>query len=68
MRRVRKRANRPLLSNPDPEGTMRGLMEARHPVYALADLTVDSFETPHDRVVEEVVAALERWLSERNPK
>src|SRR5919112_4935718 len=40
MRRVRKRANRPLLQNADPEGTMRKLIEARHPVYAQADLMV----------------------------
>ena len=52
MRRVRKRSNRPLLQNADPEGTMRRLMEARHPLYALADLTVDSHEAPHERVVQ----------------
>ena len=31
MRRVRKRHNRPLLQNPDPEGTMRRLIEAAPP-------------------------------------
>lgn len=67
MRRVRRRSNRPLLRNPDPEGTMRGLMDVRHPIYALADLTVDSCETPHDRVVDEVVVALDRWFSTREP-
>src|SRR4051794_37504987 len=36
MRRVRKRVTRPLLQNPDPEGTMRQLMERRHPIYATA--------------------------------
>ena len=63
MRRVRKRSNRPLLRTPDPEETMRNLMEARHPVYALADLTVESCETPHDRVVDEALAALDRWFA-----
>jgi shikimate kinase len=63
MRRVRKRHNRPLLQNPDPEGTMRGLMEARHPIYALADVTVDSREIPHDRVVEDTVRAIAAWLA-----
>ena len=58
MRRVRKRSNRPLLQTPDPEGTMRGLIAARHPTYALADLTVDSHEAPHDRVVQDVLAAV----------
>ncbi|MCB5174397.1 MULTISPECIES: shikimate kinase [Microvirga] len=62
MRRVRKRATRPLLQNPDPEGTMRLLMEKRHPIYALADLTVESHEAPHDRVVAEIIDALTEWL------
>ena len=62
MRRVRKRTTRPLLQNSDPEGTMRRLMEARHPVYATADLTVDSHETPHDRVVADIVKTLSAWL------
>jgi shikimate kinase len=62
MRRVRKRATRPLLQNADPEGTMRQLMEKRHPVYALADLTVVSHEAPHDRVVVEIMGVLAEWL------
>lgn len=63
MRRVRKRATRPLLQNPDPEGTMRTLIETRYPTYALADVMVDSREIPHDRVVHETVAALDAWLA-----
>ncbi len=62
MRRVRKRSNRPLLENPDPEGTMRRLMEIRHPIYGQADLTVESHDTPHDRVVADVMKALTGWL------
>lgn len=62
MRRVRKRATRPLLQNPDPEGTMRRLMEVRYPIYAMADITVDSHEAPHDRVVADIVKALNDWF------
>ena len=65
MRRVRKRATRPLLQNPDPEGTMRRLMELRHPVYATATLTIDSHEAPHDRVVADIVKALSDWFAAR---
>jgi shikimate kinase len=65
MRRVRKRTNRPLLQNADPEGTMRKLMEVRHPIYAQADLTVESHEVPHERVVTEIVKALSTWLDAR---
>ncbi len=62
MRRVRKRDTRPLLRNADPEGTMRKLMEIRYPVYALADLTIDSHEAPHDRVVADIIKALGAWF------
>ncbi len=60
MRRVRKRSNRPLLRTPDPEGTLRRLMEARYPVYAEADLTVVSRDGPPDAVVDDILAAVER--------
>ena len=63
MRRVRKRATRPLLQNPDPEGTMRRLMELRYPVYATANVTIDSHEAPHDRVVADVIKALGEWFA-----
>jgi shikimate kinase len=63
MRRVRKRVNRPLLQTPDPEATMRGLMEKRYPIYALADIVVESREIPHDRVVQDTLQALDRWLA-----
>ena len=66
MRRVRKRTTRPLLQNPDPEGTMRRLMEVRYPVYATADITIDSHEAPHDRVVADIVKALGEWLGGDN--
>lgn len=58
MRRVRKRSNRPLLRTPDPEGTLKRLMAERYPVYAEADLTVESRDCPHDVMVDEMVAAI----------
>ena len=64
MRRVRKRQNRPLLQNPDPEGTMRRLIEARYPVYGLADVMVESREIPHDKVVQDAILALHARLAE----
>ncbi|HEY0290804.1 MAG TPA: shikimate kinase [Hansschlegelia sp.] len=62
LKRVRKRANRPLLASADPEATLRALAGARYPVYALADLSVVSRDTPHDHVVAELIAALRRRL------
>lgn len=58
MRRVMKRDNRPLLKTPDPEARMRELMLERHPVYARADLVVESCELPHEVIVAEIVGGL----------
>lgn len=64
MRRVGRRSNRPLLKQGDPRGTMEKLMTARYPVYAEADITVESLEGPHETVVDEVMAKLDAF-SER---
>ncbi|MET1415896.1 shikimate kinase [Roseibium sp. HPY-6] len=62
MARVRRRATRPLLQNPDPEGTMRKLLAEREPVYAKATLTVTSKDIPHDAVVDQIVVAMAQYL------
>lgn len=67
MRRVRKRNTRPLLQTADPEETMRRLMELRHPVYALSDVVVLSREVTHERVVQDVVEALDAHLNPPPP-
>jgi shikimate kinase len=59
LRRVLKRNNRPLLVQ-DPERVMRELMEARYPIYATADLTVESRDLPHETIVGEIIDALAR--------
>jgi shikimate kinase len=63
MRRVRKRPGRPLLQNEDPEGTMRRLMDLRHPVYGGADVVVVSRDVSHDRVVQDVLEALDAYMT-----
>jgi shikimate kinase/3-dehydroquinate synthase len=55
MRRVSKRATRPLLRSGNPEATMRTLIETRYPVYAEADLTVESRDEPHEVIVSEII-------------
>jgi shikimate kinase len=62
MRRVRRKANRPLLQTADPEGTLRALIAKREPIYAAADITVLSRDVAHDAVLEDVVDALEAHL------
>src|SRR5712675_55440 len=58
MRRVRRRADRPLLQTENPEATVSRLLEQREPVYQNADLTIASRDVPHDRIVDECIAAL----------
>ncbi|MCJ2055455.1 shikimate kinase [Methylobacterium sp. J-048] len=67
MRRLRKRGNRPLLQTDDPEATMRDLMAIRHPVYEAADVVVISREVSHDRVVQDVLEALDAHLNAAAP-
>jgi shikimate kinase len=64
MRRIAKRKNeRPMLQTDDPEETLRQLIAVRDPVYALADLTVQSREVPHDSIVAEIASALAAFLN-----
>jgi shikimate kinase len=59
LRRISKRkAERPMLQTADPAATLRELLAAREPIYALADLTVQSRDVPHDAVVAEIVERL----------
>jgi shikimate kinase len=61
MKRVMKRQDRPLLQSEDPEAVMRGLIDKRYPVYALADITVESRDVQHGQMVNDVVRALAQW-------
>jgi shikimate kinase len=58
MKRIKRRHDRPLLKTDDPGATLRKLMEERDPIYALADLTVQSREVMHEKIVDEIVSAL----------
>jgi shikimate kinase len=58
LKRVHRRNNRPLLAGDDHETVMKKLMAERYPIYAEADLTVESRDVPHDTIVAAVVDAL----------
>ncbi len=62
MRRVRRRADRPLLQTADPAATVGRLIEEREPVYQHADITIWSRDVPHEKIVDECVEALHSWL------
>lgn len=65
LKRVKRRKDRPLLKTPDPEDTLRRLMEARYPIYAEADITVESGDGPHELVVEDIVRRLDQYVVAR---
>jgi shikimate kinase len=62
VRRVGKRGNRPLLKGGDPEAVLQNLMTTRYPVYAQADLTVESRDVPHEVIVAEIAERLGQHL------
>ncbi len=59
MRRVKRRADRPLLQTADPAATVDRLLREREPVYQHADITIASRDVPHDKIVEECLEALQ---------
>ena len=58
LRRVSRRSDRPLLREGDPRQVLEALARERGPVYALADITVDSVETAHQATVQAIIEAL----------
>ena len=58
MKRVKRRADRPLLQTADPAATVGRLIEEREPVYQSADITIWSRDVPHERIVDECIEAL----------
>lgn len=61
--RTARRDHRPLLRQGDPREVLGRLMEIRYPVYAEADLTVDSDDSPPEQTTERVLAALRSHLA-----
>ncbi|MBT5264452.1 MAG: shikimate kinase [Rhodospirillaceae bacterium] len=56
--RVSRRSHRPLLKTGNPRDILRDLMDKRYPVYAEADLTVETFNGPIEATVDRVYAAV----------
>lgn len=62
MRRVKRRADRPLLQTADPAATVGRLIGEREPVYQSADITIWSRDVPHEKIVDECIDALHALL------
>ncbi|MRG55136.1 shikimate kinase [Phyllobacterium sp. SYP-B3895] len=62
MQRVARKQNRPLLKNDNPRGVMERLMTERYPIYARADLTVNSREEKKEIIALEAMQAIAEHL------
>ncbi|HEX9488762.1 MAG TPA: shikimate kinase, partial [Stellaceae bacterium] len=60
--RVGRRNNRPLLKGGDPRAVLEQLIAQRYPIYAQADITIDSVDGPPEATLERVMAALAAQL------
>lgn len=67
LKRVGRRNDRPLLRDVDPRQKLSELMAQRYPVYAEADLTVESADGPPDITVQRVLRAIEAKLDSDAP-
>ena len=61
LKRVAKRNDRPLLREEDPAKVLKRLIDLRYPVYALADVQVESRDVQHGQMVNDVIRALSDW-------
>ena len=58
LERTGRRGGRPLLARGDPRRILTELMAKRYPVYAEADIVVDSRDEPHENVIDRLLDAL----------
>ena len=65
VRRTARRDSRPLLKRGNPRQILGRLIEERYPIYAQADIVVDSVDGPPEDTVDNVLATLERRFSGR---
>jgi shikimate kinase len=65
VRRVSRRNNRPLLKRGEPRDVLARLMEQRYPIYAEADICIDTLDAPAESTVDRVIEAIDRRQREK---
>ena len=58
LKRVTGRTHRPLLMSGDPSKILQGLIDLRHPIYAEADIVIDSRDEPVDSMAKRLTEAV----------
>ena len=62
VRRVSRKDTRPLLVGRDPRKVLKGLIKERYPIYALAEIVIETDDRPANAAVEAILAALSERL------
>ena len=62
-RRVSRKEGRPLLAGKNPRDVLAGLEAVRGPVYAEADVIVESGDKPHHATVQAIIDAIEAHMN-----
>ncbi len=65
LKRVSRRSNRPLLKGDDPRAVLARLIDQRYPIYAEADIRIDSADAPPEQTVQKVIDELQRFAVAR---
>lgn len=60
--RVNKRDHRPLLKTENPKQTLKDLMDKRYPIYALADISIQSRDVRKEVIANEVMTSVIEYL------
>ena len=60
--RIKHRTNRPLLRVENKKEVLGALVKERYPIYAEADIIIDSHDCPQNETVQKVVEALTAFL------
>ncbi len=63
VKRTAKRSHRPLLNKGNPRQILKDLMDKRYPVYAEADLVIDSRDGPPEETVKRTLAAVKDYIA-----
>ena len=62
--RTSRRTDRPLLKTANPGDVLARLKASREPVYAMADIAVDSLDGPLEETVDRAIQAVKRYLDD----
>ena len=61
--RLQRRSGRPLLQTDNPRNTIKSLMDQRYPIYAEADLMIETSNVSFERALDSACTAITKYFS-----